>query len=35
MKAGIKNIRVVYGGSIEMKKVGFSFIKPIRIKIKR
>jgi len=27
MKQGIKNIRVVFGGDIEMKKVGFKFLK--------
>jgi len=27
MKKGIKNIRVVFGGDIEMRKVGFKFLK--------
>ena len=32
IKKGVKNVRVVYGGSIEMKKAGFPFIKPARIR---
>jgi len=27
MKQGIKNIRVVFGGDAEMRKVGFKFLK--------